>query len=507
MNTIKVTATQGDIAAIDADVLIVGHLSDGGKRLGGAIDTLNTALDGEIQEAIDSQELTGKYGATTVIRTRGRIPARHVIVVGEGSKKDLTPERVRQAMGSAIKAAMALQAEHVATAAIGAGTGKQDVSAVAQAVVEATLLATYTFDGWKKKPEEPKKIVKALTVAEIDKTAYKKVETAVELGRVYAQAALFTRDLVNEVPSEMSPGALKEAAEGIAKSSKGVTIKVLNRAQAKKLGMNAFLAVASGSTTEPYFLHLTYTPPKPSKKEVVLVGKGITFDSGGLSLKPSDGMITMKADMGGAATVLGVFSELDALEPAVTVHGVIATCENMPSGSAYRPGDVVRAMNGTSIEVLNTDAEGRVTMADSLSYASKLEPNAIIDLATLTGACVVALGEEIAGVMTDDDRLAKRVDDAASATGEPFWRLPLFAGYDKLIDSKIADVQNIGSSRWGGALTAGLFLKRFVEPSIPWMHLDIAGPAFAERGYLSYVPYGGTGSGVRTLMEVLRTWR
>ena len=504
----KITVAQGDIVSTKADVLIVGHLQDGGKRLGGALQSIDDALNGEISAAIVAGEFEGKPNTHMTVRSAGRLAAKHVVVVGEGKRRELTPELVRQAAGLGVKIAKSLKAESIATVAMGAGKGEQDARATSQAVVEAALLANYSFDGWKKKDEEnPKTELKTVQLMEVESKKMRRVEAGAELGEVFARAAMETRDLVNEVPSEMSPEALKKAAEAIAKRSGRVTIKVFNKKEARQMGMNAFLAVASGSETEPYFIHLTYKPKKKAKKSVALVGKGITFDSGGLSLKPSEGMTTMKCDMAGAATVLGVFSALEALEPAVEVHGIIATCENMPSGSAYRPGDVVRAMNGTSIEVLNTDAEGRVTMADSLSYASELRPNAIIDLATLTGACVVALGEEIVGVMTDSEKLAERVLDAADETGEEFWELPLFKGYDKLINSKIADVQNIGQNRWGGALTAGLFLKRFVDPEIPWMHLDIAGPAFAERNYLSYVPYGGSGAAVRTLLQVLKNFR
>lgn len=504
----KVTVAQGDIVSAKADVLLVGHLQDGGKRLGGALEALDAALDGEITAAIENGEFEGKVKTHMTVRSRGRLKASHIVIVGEGPKKELSSERIRQAVGLGVKVAKGLKASSIATVLVGAGKGEQNPRSIAQAVTEACLLTNYSFDGWKKQDEEnPKTELKSVKIVEIASGKMKRAEAGAELGEIFAKATLHTRDLVNEVPSEMSPAALKKAAEAIAQASPRISAKILDRAAAKKMGMNAFLAVASGSEKEPYFIHLTYKPVQKAKKSLALVGKGITFDSGGLSLKPSDGMVTMKCDMAGAATVLGVFSALDEMRPNVELHGIIATCENMPSGSAYRPGDVVRAMNGTSIEVLNTDAEGRVTMADSLSYASELKPNAIIDLATLTGACVVALGEEIVGVMTDNDKLAERVLDAADETGEEFWELPLFKGYDKLINSKIADVQNIGQNRWGGALTAGLFLKRFVDPEIPWMHLDIAGPAFAERDYLSYVPYGGTGAAVRTLLQVIRTYR
>ncbi|PIR47902.1 leucyl aminopeptidase [Candidatus Uhrbacteria bacterium CG10_big_fil_rev_8_21_14_0_10_50_16] len=500
----KTTVLQGDITTSEANVLIVGHLEDGGKRLGGALESIDTALGGEISAAITAKEITGKLAQILLVRTHGRIQPSHVIVVGLGTKKELTVERVRQAMGSAWSRVMQLNVSSVAAVLMGAGKGEQEPRAIAQALTEAALLTNYKFDTWKKNDDTKKTIIANLTLVEILPAHCKLAVLGCADGEVFAQATIVARDLVNEAPSHMVPMELKRAAEAIAKSCPEVSLKVLDRAAAKKRGMNAFLAVAAGSTTEPYFLHLTYTPNKPTKKSIALVGKGITFDSGGLSLKPADGMMTMKCDMAGAATVLGIFSALGKLQPTMVVHGLIAACENMPSGSAYRPGDVVTAMNGTTIEVLNTDAEGRVTLADALSYATELRPNAIIDLATLTGACVVALGEEIVGVMTDNEKLAERVLEASYQAGEEFWELPLYRGYEVLIESKVADVQNIGVNRWGGALTAGLFLKKFVDPAIPWMHLDIAGPAFAEREYLSYVPYGGTGAGVRTVLQMLK---
>lgn len=499
----KVHVVQGDIVTSAADVLLVSGLEDGGS-LGGAVSAVDDALGGEIRDAITAKEFEGKFQSTLIVRTRGRLSCSHVVVVGLGKKRELTRERLRQCAGVGVKAARLLKARSVASVVFGAGKGECKADEASQAVIEGALLAAYTFDGWKKKKEDAVSL-ESFTVTEIDRRKMTGVERGASVGEVFASATIHARDLVNESGQHMLPKDLKKNAEAIAKKPR-VSAKIMSRAEVKKLGMNAFLAVAQGSENEPYFIHLTYKPKKPAKRSIALVGKGITFDSGGLSLKPSSSMETMKCDMGGAAAVLGVFSQITELEPTVEVHGIIATCENMPSGSAYRPGDTIRAKNGTTIEVLNTDAEGRVTMADSLSYASELEPDAIIDLATLTGACVVALGEEMMGLMTNNGRLAEQVFEAAEESGEEIWELPLYKKYDKLIESKIADVKNIGGS-WGGALTAGLFLQKFVDKKIPWVHLDIAGPAFAERDYLSYVPYGGTGAGVRTLLHLLKRFR
>jgi leucyl aminopeptidase len=271
----------------------------------------------------------------------------------------------------------------------------------------------------------------------------------------------------------------------------------------EKMGMRAALAVARGSVNPPMGVHLTYHPKKKAKKVIAIVGKAVTFDSGGLSIKPADGMMTMNLDMAGAASVIGLFQALPLIAPNVEVHGIFLAVENMPSGSAYRPGDVVKAMNGVAIEVLNTDAEGRVTLADALTYAERLKPDAIIDLATLTGACVVALGEDIAGYMGNDRKLLDRLAGAAKEAGEEMWELPLYQPYKELIKSKIGDIKNIGGGKWGGALTAGLFLSYFVNQT-PWVHIDIAGPSYAEKETRPDLPYGGTGFGVRTLVRYLQ---
>jgi leucyl aminopeptidase len=277
----------------------------------------------------------------------------------------------------------------------------------------------------------------------------------------------------------------------------------LNEKEIAKLKMHAFLGVAQGSTNPPRFIHLTYRPRgRSTKKSIALIGKGITFDSGGLSLKPPASMVTMKIDKSGACTVLGVMQALPVIKPNVVVHGIIAAAENMPGGKAQRPDDIVRAMNGKSIEVLNTDAEGRLTLADALSYAVKLKPQRMIDMATLTGACVVALGEYTAGVMGNDKVFIEKLLEAADKTGERMWPLPFDENMKPNIKSPVADLKNIGN-RWGGAITAGMFLEEFVG-STPWIHIDIAGPAFNEKGW-GYNPGGATGVAVRTVLEYIES--
>jgi len=322
-------------------------------------------------------------------------------------------------------------------------------------------------------------------------------------GSQRASGTIFARDLVNEPSSTMTPTALARAAKALAKQ-KTITCTVFGKKEITKFGMGAFLGVTKGSDEEPKFIKLVYKAPNAAHT-ICLVGKGITYDSGGLSLKPSTGMETMKCDMAGAAAILGVFEALAFIKPNIQVVGLIAACENMPSGHAIKPGDVVRAMNGKTIEVLNTDAEGRLILADALSYAEKFVKSAYtIDIATLTGACMVALGEDVAGVFANDDGLATGLLQASAIAGEKFWRLPLEKAYEADLKSPIADIQNISKVRYGGAINGALFLKEFVGENTKWAHLDIAGPAFAEKE-TAISRFGGTGFSVRTLLSFIES--
>jgi leucyl aminopeptidase len=339
-----------------------------------------------------------------------------------------------------------------------------------------------------------------LTVIASDERESRDAGEGARRGEIFGGAAVFARDLVNMPANEVHPTHLAKVAGRIAREAR-LRLRVYDRAQCARLGMGAFLAVAAGSRQPPKFIHLTYAPRGRPARRVALIGKGVTFDAGGLDLKSADGMLRMKDDMSGAAAVLGIMKVLPLLKARVEVHGLIAATENMPSGSAFRPGDVLRAMNGTTIEVGNTDAEGRLTLADALSYArDRVEPDEIIDLATLTGACVVALGPLCAGLFASDQALADRLLAAAQQAGERLWQLPLIDEYREHLKSEVADLNNVGP-RGGGAITAGLFLREFAG-STPWAHLDIAGPAFSEKD-LPLAPKGATGVAVRTLLTYL----
>jgi leucyl aminopeptidase len=372
------------------------------------------------------------------------------------------------------------------------------VADAAQAVAEGALLGSYEFLSFRSEPK-PSKLTKLVVLGPAAAKA------GIERGTTIATATNAARDLVNRPGGSLNATDLADAAVRMGKAA-GLKVEVLDEAAIRRQKLGGLLGVNAGSTEPPRFVKLTYTPPGRPTGTVALVGKGITFDSGGLSLKPSDGMITMKTDMSGGAAVIAAMSALPALGVRTRVLGFVPTTDNMPSGSATKLGDVLTMRGGKTVEIHNTDAEGRLILADALVMASEAEPDAIIDLATLTGACVVALGEDVAGIMGNDDGWRDQVRTAAERVGEPMWPLPLPDDYRSQLDSEIADLKNVGAGRYAGALTAGLFLREFVADGIPWVHLDIAGPARAnsDKGYLRR---GGTGFGVRTLLEVLTSFR
>ncbi len=449
----------------------------------------------------------GEAAQTHDIPLPGRT-ARTLFAIGAG--KALTLDTVRRGVAAAIQYAKAEGLRTVAIVAPAHLTTHPSSLDLGRAFAEGALLANYRFTTYTKESAAREKRL-ALQRVELHVPSKDREHTnrGMVRGVIDAEATMRARDLVNEPASHLTPQSLVAEAQKIAKASRGtVTLTVWDRAACEKRGMGAFLAVAKGSTAEPAFVHLVFAPTKQTRSvvrpRVVLVGKGITFDAGGLSLKPSHSMETMKLDMAGAASVLGVFSALPRLRFPVEVHGIIAACENMPSGTAVKPGDIVRTVSGKTIEILDTDAEGRLTLADALGIAAKLRPTAIIDLATLTGACVVALGEEVTGFFSNNDVVAERIRAAAERSGEPMWQLPLVRDYQSKIRGSIADLKNVESTRRapGDAIFAALFLKEFVG-NTPWVHLDIAGPSYAERQTNPVNPVGGTGVGVRTILRYL----
>jgi len=464
------------------------------------LNTLSLPNTPAILKRMKKESFSGKVSQSFVFSHQGMA----VVLIGTGQKNKYSLEDIRMTAGLAVKFLQGYQAGQIGIDAGAWLRGSVDAALYSQAMAEGLSLAAYTFEKYKKPSKDKIKVDIKKVFVQIDGAKRRAFQTGWQTGLVMSEATNISRDLVNEPAITMTPDYLADMARDIAKKNKNIRVKILDRERAAKMGMHAFLGVAEGSDKEPRFIHLVYKPSTRPRDRVAIVGKGITFDSGGLNIKPGDSMQQMKIDMGGAATVLGVFSALGELKPKVEVHGVIAACENMPSGKALRPGDIVKNMQGKSIEIGNTDAEGRVTLADSLAYAQKQGVSTIVDLATLTGAVMVALGPDYAGFFCKDNNLIKGIFSASHISGEKIWQLPLPDEYKKLNDSKVADICNIPNTRYGGAITAALFLQEFITEKVAWAHLDIAGPAYAEKEVNSYTPVGGVGFGVRTLLEWIK---
>jgi len=446
-------------------------------------------VDKEERERLKALSFEGKRGQVAVLPSEGAF--KRVIYVGLGKKSELSPDAIRVASAAGVKKAAELGAKRVVCELLGGDKLKEKA---AQAVAEGLILGSYSF---KKYKSDEKKEVERLIVA--GKGEYK---GSFEKGRILAEATNFTRDIVNEPGNVITPEELGKIAKELSKEY-GFECKVFDEKKLEKNQMVGILTVGRGSKNPPRFIHIAYKPKSP-KGKVVLVGKGVTFDSGGLNIKPEQYMRTMKSDKAGACAVLGIMKAVGELQPQVEVHGLIPTVENMPDGKAYRPDDIIVYKNGVSVEVHSTDAEGRLILADALIYGSELSPDLMVDMATLTGACVVALGSYTSGLFTEDNSLAKELCSISRETGEKLWRLPLDEDLEEEIKGAYTDVQNVGKSRYGGAITAALFLKKFVdgEKVKSWAHLDIAGPAFLNKAW-KYYSEGATGQPVRTILELL----
>jgi len=492
----EVKVLSGDITKIAADAVIV-NLFQGVQRPGGATGAVDQALDGAISQLIARGEIKGKLNEVTVIHTLGRMEAARAVVVGLGKQDDFTPDRIRGIMAEACKSLRRVGAEQVATVVHGAGIGGIDPQKAAQAIVEGSILGLYTFDKHRTKEPEHRE-VKELLIVERDEAKIQNLEQGVYRGKVLAQATSVARDLVNQPANYMTPGNMAQAAREVAEAW-GLELEVLERDEMERLGMGALLGVAQGSAQPPKFIMLSYRGADSSQSPLGLIGKGITFDSGGISIKPGEGMADMKGDMAGGAAVIAAMRAIAELKPRINVTGMIPAVENMPSGTALKPGDVLKAMNGKTIEVVNTDAEGRLILADALCYARKLGLSPLIDVATLTGACHIALGDICSGGFANDQELADKVIKAGQDSGERIWQLPMYEEYKEQNKSDVADIKNTGG-RWGGAITAAQFLAEFAEDT-PWVHLDIAGTAQAEKDR-TYLVKGATGAMVRTLVNL-----
>jgi leucyl aminopeptidase len=493
----KISVERASLAGFKCDLLAVNIFS-GEKKPSGAAAAADKALGGLIARLIREGEITGKLGTTTLIHCQTGAAGK-VVVVGLGKKAKLDLEAVRTAAASVIRQARKVKAKTVASIVHGAGSGCLDPADSAKAVVEGSVLGVYKFAGYAKEKETPDFSVGELVLIDSDPKKIKAFTQGAKLGLIIAEAENHARDLVNQPSNKMTPAAFAKLAERIAKIN-GLKFSSLNP---KTEGMGALMSVAKGSDQPPHFVTLEYKGKPGSKEKIALIGKGITFDSGGISLKPAKNMDEMKSDMAGAAAVLGTMSLLADLKPKKNVLGIIPLTENMPSGHATKPGDVVSSLSGYTIEVTNTDAEGRMILADAITYAKEHGASKIIDVATLTGGCITALGDAATGIMGNDQALLDEVISTGNSCGQKMWQLPLYDEYKKALKSNVADLKNTSGTGKASPSSGAAFLSKFVGDT-PWAHLDIAGTAFLDKGR-GYLPEGATGVPVRTLIEFLNS--
>jgi leucyl aminopeptidase len=471
------------------DGLAIGLFEDQ-VELAGDLTALDEKLAGTLKELIAEAEFKGKEGSSAVTRVGGNSPIRKIILVGLGKPDALTLESLRRAGATSAKIA---RKEKCKTLGVSLPVWNENAALSAQAIAEGVELALYKDTRFKSDPEE-----KGNKVEQVELLGFGGQENALARAHQICAGVILARELVAAPANVVTPITLAETAAAIAQEH-GLQVEILEREECEKLGMGAYLGVAQASDLPPKFIHLTYKPEGTPRRKLAIIGKGLTFDSGGLNIKPTgSGVEMMKTDMGGAGATLGAAKAIALLKPDVEVHFISAATENMISGRAMHPGDILTASNGKTIEINNTDAEGRLTLADALVFAEKLGVDAIIDLATLTGACVIALGDDIAGMWSPSDQLANQLLAASEKAGEKLWRMPLEEKYFEGMKSPIADMKNTGP-RPGGAITAALFLKQFVKET-PWAHLDVAGPVWADKEN-GYNGVGATGFGVRTLVN------
>lgn len=488
----------GDITEVAADAIVV-NLFQGVTDPAGATGAVDEALDGAISELIADGEITGKRD-NALIHTLGKMPAKRVVVAGLGKQEDFTANTLRDVAGDTARHLRGLGVKKAATIIHGAGIGGMDPEEAAEALVEGTLLGLYNFRQHKTGGNGNHGMPEELTVMVFNPEDEEAVRRGVDTGRIMAEAAALARDLANQPANEMTPTRLAAHAEEVA-NRHGLEFRVLDRSDCQELGMGAFLGVAQGSVEPPKFIICRYSgDPADPDNNLAIIGKSITFDSGGISIKPADGMGRMKADMSGGASVIGAMHAIGRLKPRINVTMIAAATENMPSGSATRPGDILKSMSGKTIEVDNTDAEGRLTLGDAITYArQELGVKRIVDIATLTGAMGVALGNVRAGVFSNNQELVDAVIDAGEQSGERMWQMPLDDDYKEQNKSDVADIKNTGG-RPAGSITAAHFVGEFAEDT-PWVHMDIAGVYMVNRDHGVWVK-GASGIPVRSLVRL-----
>jgi leucyl aminopeptidase len=493
----EIKAIVGDITKIKTDAIIVNFF-EGMESLDGDIAAVDKALDGAISGLIGQGEIKGKLNEITVVHSLGKLPTARVVVTGLGKQAELSTNKIRGAVAETCRWLRRKDIANVATIAQGAGINNISFEDAAQTIAEGALLGLYAFRKHITKEDDKLGEIKQLLIVGSDE-AKLSLEKGSDKGRILAEATNLARDMANEPANYMTPSHMAETAMKLAKSH-GLEVSVLEREQMSELGMGALSGVAQGSRQPPKFIVLQYKGKDAPEIDVALVGKGITFDSGGISIKPSEKLEEMKGDKAGGAAVIAAIAAIAQLKPKTNVMAIIPATENLPDGNALKPGDVLTAMNGKTIEIISTDAEGRLILADALSYAKKQGAKLMIDVATLTGACRVALGDICTGAFGNNQDLVNKVITAGTEAGELIWQMPMYDEYQEQNKSDVADIKNVGG-RLGGAITAAKFLAEFTN-DIPWVHLDIAGTSLSDKER-AYQVKGATGVPVRTLVNVV----
>ena len=483
-----------------SEAAIVTHF-EGEEGLQGATAKLDKKCAGFITEIIESGDFSGRLNQISVIYSRDGSPVKRMVIVGLGKRADFSLDKFRGAFSRAAQHIRSLNVREFSTSLDISGVDL-DKDQMAEAVVEGVILGLYQFTPFKTIDREQIREISDFTIYEEDEEVVKVIRAAAKTAEIIAGAVLFARDIVSTPANEMTPTDLANEAKESAKG-KNIQCRIIDAAEIRELGMNALLGVGAGSDEPPKLIVMEYRGGKKSGPVIALVGKGLTFDSGGISIKPAEKMSEMKTDMAGGAAVIAAIRAAAELGLPVNLVGLVPAAENLPSGKAFKPGDILKSLSGQTIEVVTTDAEGRLLLADALTYAGRYKPAVIIDLATLTAACVVALGNHVIGMMGNDDELMQDIRRASDLTGERIWQLPLWEEYDDLIKGDAADFKNSGG-RAGGAITAAAFLSKFTG-GYPWVHLDIAGPAWLTEEK-PYIPKGASGVGVRLLVQFLRNW-
>lgn len=479
--------------------LLVYPLFDGKIEKGSSLDRLDKQLAGLLSATLKAEEFKGTVGEIKNFHSHHKLKAKYVAILGMGEMKKFEVETIRKATGKVAALCEQLKVKSLVFSIVEACEDLCSPENAVEASTEALILASYKFSTYKSKKNSPNLLQQVYYPLPSSKFVAN-CKKSISLAQTIANATNFTRDLVNIPSHDKTPEMLAKHSQKIP----GIRTRVFKLADLKRMGMGGIIGVGQGSKHPPVLIEMIYKPKGKAKKKIALIGKGVTFDSGGLSLKPPKSMETMKDDMAAGGALIGLMKTLRDLKPNVEVRAYIPSAENMPDSNAMRPGDVLKMYSGKTVEVLNTDAEGRLILADALAYACKAKPDYIIDMATLTGACLVALGDQYSAILGTQKELIQKLIEAGKSCGENIWELPLVEEYKEEIKSNVADLQNIGGS-YGGTINGGLFLQEFVDAKIPWAHIDIAGPSWAYKPF-AYGPKGGTGVMVRTLCKFLKSF-